>query len=402
MKRSGLRLWVGMMTSLAFIGGGLGLGVRLGGNMAVVAPAALAAAPMPLMMDQGLPSLAPMLAQVMPAVVSIEVAGRRVERVQAQSGAPLLGPNASQCQQGGPLYNTPICPEPERVAGPRFRSLGSGVIIDAVEGYVVTNYHVVNQAERIQIELLNGRRFEAQLVGQDLGSDLAWLKINQAADLVAIRLADSDQLRVGDYALAIGNPYGLGSTVTSGIVSALGRSGLGRQSYEHFIQTDAAINRGSSGGALINVSGELIGINTAILAAGGGNIGIGFAIPSNMVKNLTDQMRRYGEVRRGVIGVVGTEVSQEMVQAFNLDQRLGGFITEVLSGSAAAYGGMRAGDVVVSVDGQSVPSFAAFRAQISSVPIGTRLDVGVLRQGQPLTLSIQVAPPPAATAPSMP
>ncbi|MBP6117407.1 MAG: trypsin-like peptidase domain-containing protein [Neisseriaceae bacterium] len=392
-----IRLGLALMLVL-----GVGLGAWLGGHVPIAGSRAAAATPV---LPNTLPTLAPMLSQVMPAVVSIEVVGRLPAPSSPRSGTPLLDPSAPMCQSGAPFFNTPMCANPAAPAvdRPTYRTLGSGVIIDAQAGYVVTNNHVVNQAERIRIELINGRRHEAVIVGQDRLSDLALLKISQPNDLVAIRLADSDRLRVGDYALAIGNPYGLGTTVTSGIISALGRSGLGRQSYEHFIQTDAAINRGNSGGALINVAGELIGINTAILAAGGGNIGIGFAIPSNMVGHLTDQMRRYGEVRRGVIGVIGAEITEDVASALNLEQRLGGLITEVLSGSSAASGGMLAGDVVVSLNGQSLPSFAAFRNQIGSVPIGTRLQVGVLRQGLMQTLTIRVVAPapaePVAEAP---
>lgn len=176
----------------------------------------------------------------------------------------------------------------------KFMALGSGVIIDAAKGYVVTNNHVVDNATVIKVQLSDGRKFDAKIVGKDPRSDIALIQIQDPKNLTAIKLADSDTLRVGDYTVAIGNPFGLGETVTSGIVSALGRSGLNAQNYENFIQTDAAINRGNSGGALVNLNGELIGINTAILAPDGGNIGIGFAIPSNMVKNLTSQMVEFG------------------------------------------------------------------------------------------------------------
>lgn len=188
-------------------------------------------------------------------------------------------------------------------------ALGSGVIIDAAKGYVVTNNHVVDNASVIKVQLSDGRKFDAKVVGKDPRSDIALIQIQNPKNLTAIKLADSDALRVGDYTVAIGNPFGLGETVTSGIVSALGRSGLNVENYENFIQTDAAINRGNSGGALVNLNGELIGINTAILAPDGGNIGIGFAIPSNMVKNLTSQMVEYGQVKRGELGIMGTELN---------------------------------------------------------------------------------------------
>ncbi len=209
----------------------------------------------------------------------------------------------------------------------KFMALGSGVIIDAAKGYVVTNNHVVDNANTIKVQLSDGRKFDAKVVGKDPRSDIALIQIQDPKNLTAIKLADSDALRVGDYTVAIGNPFGLGETVTSGIVSALGRSGLNAENYENFIQTDAAINRGNSGGALVNLNGELIGINTAILAPDGGNIGIGFAIPSNMVKNLTGQMVEFGQVRRGELGIMGTELNSELAKAMKVDAQRGAFVS---------------------------------------------------------------------------
>ncbi|WP_333890666.1 PDZ domain-containing protein, partial [Atlantibacter subterraneus] len=206
----------------------------------------------------------------------------------------------------------------------------------------------------------------------------------------AIKLADSDALRVGDYTVAIGNPFGLGETVTSGIVSALGRSGLNAENYENFIQTDAAINRGNSGGALVNLNGELIGINTAILAPDGGNIGIGFAIPSNMVKSLTSQMVEYGQVRRGELGIMGTELNSELAKAMKVDAQRGAFVSQVMPNSSAAKAGVKAGDVIVSLNDKPISSFAALRAQVGTMPVGSKLTLGLLRDGKPTSVTLEL------------
>ncbi len=269
-----------------------------------------------------------------------------------------------------------------------FRALGSGVIIDAAKGYVVTNNHVVDNATKINVKLSDGRSFDAKVIGKDPRTDIALLQLKDAKNLTAIKIADSDQLRVGDYTVAIGNPYGLGETVTSGIVSALGRSGLNVENYENFIQTDAAINRGNSGGALINLNGELIGINTAILAPDGGNIGIGFAIPSNMVKNLTSQMVEFGQVKRGELGIMGTELNSELAKAMKVDAQKGAFISQVLPKSAAAKAGIKAGDVIVSMNGKAINSFAGFRAEIGTLPVGSKITLGLLRDGKPVKVEV--------------
>ena len=234
------------------------------------------------------PSLAPMLKNVIPAVVNISVKGKK---------------------DVAPMFNIPkefrfMFPDLDRGTRQReFQALGSGVIIDSKKGYVVTNHHVIEDADEIRIALSDGREYDAKKIGSDPHTDLALLQLKKFDNLTAIKLADSDELEVGDFAIAIGNPFGLGQTVTSGIVSALGRTGLNIENIENFIQTDAAINSGNSGGALVNLKGELIGINTAILGPNGGNIGIGFSIPSNMVKTVVDQIQKYGEVRRGQLGV---------------------------------------------------------------------------------------------------
>ena len=345
---------------------------------------------------QQLPSLAPMLEKAMPSVVSINVEGSttaRTPRLPPQF-QQFFGDNSPFCQDGSPFQNSPMCQgaAPGGNAAPqqKFRALGSGVVINAEKGYVVTNNHVVDNATKIQVQLSDGRRYEAKVIGKDPRSDIALIQLQDFKNLTAIKIADSDSLRVGDYTVAIGNPYGLGETVTSGIVSALGRSGLNVENYENFIQTDAAINRGNSGGALVNLNGELIGINTAILAPDGGNIGIGFAIPSNMVRNLTAQMVEFGQVKRGELGIRGTELNSELAKAMKVDAQRGAFVSQVMPKSSAAKAGIKAGDVVISLNKKQISSFAALRAEVGSLPVGTKLELGLLRDGKPLTVTVEL------------
>ncbi|WP_145592347.1 serine endoprotease DegP [Yersinia bercovieri] len=348
--------------------------------------------------SQQLPSLAPMLEKVMPSVVSINVEGSTQVSNAAAGGIPpqfqqFFGDDSPFCQDGSPFQGSPMCQGGQGGKGAvpskqEFRALGSGVIIDAAKGYVVTNNHVVDNATKINVKLSDGRSYEAKVIGKDPRTDIALLQLKDFKNLTAIKMADSDQLRVGDYTVAIGNPYGLGETVTSGIVSALGRSGLNVENYENFIQTDAAINRGNSGGALINLSGELIGINTAILAPDGGNIGIGFAIPSNMVKNLTSQMVEFGQVKRGELGIMGAELNSELAKAMNVDAQKGAFISQVVPKSAAAKAGIKAGDVIVSMNGKPINSFAGFRAEIGTLPVGSKMTLGLLRDGKPVNVEV--------------
>ncbi|MCL4125941.1 UNVERIFIED_CONTAM: hypothetical protein GTU68_012667 [Idotea baltica] len=259
---------------------------------------------------------------------------------------------------------------------PRHRtkqSLGSGVIFDAKKGLVLTNNHVIQRADEITVSLTDGRSFQAELVGSDPATDVALIKI-PAENLTALSLADSDKLRVGDFVVAIGNPFGLGQTVTSGIVSALGRSGLGIEGYEDFIQTDASINPGNSGGALVNLRGELVGINTAIFSPGqrAGNIGIGFAIPSNMVKQISDQLLQFGEVKRAYLGVQMQDINQELADAFNIAPGQGAVITSIQKGSAAdeaanspaARAGLKVNDIITSVNKIDVDSLDAFKQRV--------------------------------------
>jgi len=349
--------------------------------------------------SQPLPSLAPMLETVMPSVVSINVEGSTTVRTprMPQQFQQFFGDNSPFCQDGSPFQGSPMCqeggPEGKGYGGAdsqqqKFRALGSGVVIDAAKGYVVTNNHVVDNATKIQVQLSDGRKYDAKVIGKDPRSDIALIQLKEAKNLTAIKLADSDNLRVGDYTVAIGNPYGLGETVTSGIVSALGRSGLNVENYENFIQTDAAINRGNSGGALVNLNGELIGINTAILAPDGGNIGIGFAIPSNMVKNLTSQMVEFGQVKRGELGIMGTELNSELAKAMKVDAQRGAFVSQVLPKSSAAQAGIKAGDVIVSINNKPISSFSALRAEVGSLPVGTKMELGLIRDGKPLKVNV--------------
>ena len=319
-----------------------------------------------------IPSLAPMLEETMPAVVSISVEGKQVSRQAIpEMFRPFFG------GQGGQVQERP------------FRSLGSGVIVDADKGYIVTNAHVVDSADKIVVTLTDGREFEATKVGTDNESDIALLEI-EPDKLTEITLADSDKLRVGDFVIAIGNPFGLSQTVTSGIVSALGRTGVNVGGYENFIQTDAAINRGNSGGALINLKGELVWINAAIFAPGAnaGNVGIGFAIPSNMMNNLIKQMIEFGEVRRGLLGVIGNDVDAGLAEAFNSEVNKGAFVAEVTEDSAAAKAGIQAGDIISKVNGKLINSFAELRAKIASMGAGAKVELGIIRQGEALAVNV--------------
>ncbi len=255
---------------------------------------------------------------------------------------------------------------------------------------MITNHHVIDGANKIRVQLHDGREYDAELIGSDGMSDVALLKLEKVGDLTEIKLADSDSLRVGDFAIAIGNPFGLGQTVTSGIISALGRSGLNVENFENFIQTDAAINSGNSGGALVNLNGELIGINTAILGPNGGNVGIGFAIPVNMAKNLVEQILEFGEVKRGVLGVQGGELTSELAEAFGYETNHGAFVSQVVPDSAAANAGIEAGDIIVSVNGKEIRSFGELRAKIATLGAGKEVKLGIIRDGKDKTVTAKL------------
>lgn len=332
------------------------------------------ATPLIRAMDNGqdTPSLASMLKQVIPAVVNISVKGKKDVR---------------------PMLNIPeefrfMFPNLDRPRQREFRALGSGVIIDAKKGYIVTNHHVIDDADEIRIALSDGREFDAKKIGSDPHTDLALLELEDFDNIQDIPLANSDDLEVGDFAVAIGNPFGLGQTVTSGIVSALGRTGLNIENIENFIQTDAAINSGNSGGALVNLKGELIGINTAILGPNGGNIGIGFAIPSNMVKTIIHQLQEYGEVRRGQLGLTGTELNADLAKNFGYDSNTGAFVNEIIEGSAADKAGIRSGDIITSIDGKKIQSFGELRAKVATLGAGAKVKLGIFRDGKEIEVTV--------------
>ena len=290
------------------------------------------------------------------------------------------------------------------------QAIGSGVIVDAQRGYVLTANHVIAHMPTVQVTTKEGRRFVAKLVGRDRGTDVAVLRLQGGQALKAIPLGDSDSLEVGDFVIAVGNPFGLGQTVTSGLVSALGRTGLDKEGYEDFIQTDAPINPGNSGGALVNMRGELVGINTAIFSAGGGNIGIGFAVPINMVRRVMEQIVQHGQVRRGRIGVSMKDLTPGIGATLPAGITGGAVIADVSRGSPAERVGIQKGDIVVAADGAPIRSVSRLRNQIGLTPIGKTLQLTVQRKGIVQNVSVEVAPggefdrkdvqqPPAITPP---
>jgi len=350
--------------------------------IATLATASPALAGIPPVDSQGqpVPSLAPMLKRVMPAVVNVYTRKRVPVRENPLFADPLfrqffnLPPHAQQPR--------------ERFA----RSLGSGVIIDAKHGYILTNNHVVANADQISVTLHDGRSFPAKLVGADKASDIAVIQI-KAKDLTSLPVGNSDNLRVGDFVVAIGDPFGIGQTATSGIVSALGRTGLGIEGYEDFIQTDASINPGNSGGALVNLRGHLVGINTAILSKSGGNVGIGFAIPVNMAREVMNQLIKYGHVRRGQLGVMAQNLTPNLAAAFGLKQGHGAVVSRVLRDSPAAKAGVETGDIVVAVNGHNVRDAADLRNTIGLLRVGQTVKLGLLRRGKPVSVDVRIEAP---------
>lgn len=323
-------------------------------------------------------SLAPMLEKVQPAVVTISVEGKA--KTNSRAALPDDIPEEFRFFFGDRFADQF---GNNRGSSRNFRGLGSGVIINADKGYVLTNNHVVDGADKITVQLQDGREFKGKLLGKDEQSDIALVQIEKPTNLTAIKFADSDKLRVGDFTVAIGNPFGLGQTVTSGIVSALGRStGSDSGAYENYIQTDAAVNRGNSGGALVNLSGELIGINTAIISPSGGNAGIAFAIPSNQANNIVQQILEFGHVRRGLLGIKGGELNADLAKAFKVDAQKGAFVSEVLPNSAAEKAGLKAGDVITAINGQKIVSFAEMRAKIATSGAGKTMKLTYLRDGK--------------------
>ena len=324
----------------------------------------------------GIPTLAPIIEKVTPAVVNISVKGK-VEKAVAggldDEDNPLFqNPELRRFfqQPGGPQGK----PQAQR---PR-QSSGSGVIVDAKKGYVLTNHHVIADAAEIMVTLKDKREVIAKLLGSDEGTDIALLKID-ADNLAELPIGDSSDMKVGDYVIAVGNPFGLSQTVTSGIVSAVGRSGLNIEGYEDFIQTDASINPGNSGGALVNLKGELIGINTAIIGPSGGNVGIGFAVPTSMAKSVMMQLASSGSVSRGRIGVQIQNMSPELAKNLGIDQASGALVGGVEKGTPAESAGIKAGDVITAVNGAAVQGASELRNRVGMTPVGTPLELTVMR-----------------------
>jgi len=330
------------------------------------------------------PSLAPMLKKVNPAVVNIATYSTQQYRYNPLLNDPFFRR----------FFNIPEQRKFRRQAPEKQQqSAGSGVIVNARDGIVMTNYHVIKQADEVRVSLLDGRSYEAKIIGSDPDLDVAILAI-EADKLSDVPIADSSALEVGDFVVAIGNPFGLGQTVTTGIVSALGRSGLGIEGYENFIQTDASINPGNSGGALVNLNGELVGINTAIIAPAGGNVGIGFAIPANMVKASMAQILEYGEVRRGQIGVDIQDITPDLRAAFDMKNgQIGVLITKVVKGASADEAGLKPGDVVLEVDGQATHSAGQLRSRIGIKSIGEKESLTILRSGNVKNLTVTITKP---------
>jgi serine protease Do/serine protease DegQ len=328
----------------------------------------------------GVPSLAPMLKPVMPAVVNISVTG--------------------EVEVHNPLMDDPFFRRffdvPDEPQEREFQSVGSGVIVDAGKGYVITNNHVVKDAKEIKVRLSDDREFDAKLIGRDDGTDVAVLQI-KADKLTALPLGNSDALQVGDFVVAIGSPYNLRQTVTSGIVSALGRTGIS-DGLADFIQTDASINPGNSGGALVNLRGELVGVPSMIYSQSGGNVGIGFAIPVNLVHSIMTQLIDHGSVERGHIGVVGgQEVTPELAKALNLPSNRGALVGRVLPKSPADKAGLKAGDLIVEANGKQIVDFSQLRSLVGLMHVGDKVTMKIYRDGKPKTINVTVGKDERAT-----
>ena len=347
---------------------------------AVIGGPAYAALPAPVAEAAPMPSLAPIVKRVSAAVVNIATRGT----IKEQPG------------QHNPLLDDPFfrrffeVPPDSKPRERQFQSAGSGVIVDAKNGYIITNHHVVENANEITITLLDNRTFSAKVIGSDEGADIAVLQAKEP-NLVAMSLGDSTRLEVGDYVVAIGNPFGLQHTVTAGIVSALGRTGINPDGYEDFIQTDASINPGNSGGALVNLRGELVGINSAILSRSGGNIGIGFAIPVNMAKGVMDQLIKYGQVKRGILGVNIYDVTPDIAKEFGLAESSGALVAGVAQGSAAEHAGVKTGDIITSINGVNMKSAGELRNSIGMLRVGDKVEIGLLRDGKPHKFTALIA-----------
>jgi Do/DeqQ family serine protease len=340
-----------------------------------------AATPAAAQLPSDVPSLAPMIEKVSPAVVNISVSG------SADAENPLA--EDEFLRRFFDFDN----PDGRR----EIQAAGSGVIVDAKKGYILTNHHVVENADKITVTLWDDRSLSAKVVGSDQGSDLALLQV-ASDNLVEMPFGDSSRLRVGDYVVAIGNPFGFSNTVTSGIVSALGRSGINAENYEDFIQTDASINPGNSGGALVSLEGQLVGINSAIISRTGGNIGIGFAIPVNMARSIMEQLVSYGSVRRGLLGVSINDVTPEIAETFGLHDTSGALVAAVSPSSAAERAGIQVSDVIVSINDHHVRNSGSLKAAIGLLRPGETVRVELIRDGRPITLTAELGELPVATA----
>lgn len=341
--------------------------------VSIIGSANIAKAAFPI--HEGIPSLAPLLRKTTPAVVNISVRTPAPRRYNPLLRDPFFRH----------FFDLPQT-EPPRM---RERAAGSGVIVDADRGLVLTNHHIVERAEAVVVILEDKRRFVAELLGSDPGTDIALLQID-ADGLTAMPVGDSDDLHVGDFVIVIGNPFGLGKTVTSGIVSALGRSGLDFKDFEDFIQTDASINPGNSGGALISLKGELVGINTAILGPSGGNIGIGFAVPSNMASAVMRQLAEYGDMARGGIGVVVQDLDPDLAEALGAAKGQGTVIVKVKAGSPAERAGLRIEDVITAINGSPVDDARDLLNSIGLIRVGEDIDLDLIRAGEPLRITATV------------
>lgn len=326
-----------------------------------------------------LSSLAPILEKVLPTVVNIHVTGTQIQNQKIPEEFKFFfGPNFPSQQRNFR----------------HFEGASSGIIIDSENGYIITNHHVIKHANKIYVQLSNGKEINGKVIGSDPLTDIALIQIKSSNQknlkqfrLKSIKFSDSDQLRIGDFVIAIGNPFGIGQTVTSGIISALGRS-INSNALENFIQTDAPINKGNSGGALINLSGELIGINTAILSPGGGNIGIGFAIPSNIAKSISNQIIKNRKIKRGVLGIKAVEMTSDLAKSLNIELKLGAFVKEIIPNSPAFQAGIQPGDILISINNKQVNSFSEFKSKIGTTDIGKKITIGVLRKGKLIKVNV--------------
>ncbi len=343
-------------------------------------PAVNAAAQNAIPTRDGIPTLAPLVEKVVPGVVNIAVKAK----VEVSADNPLF--NDPMFRRFFGDKNAPKMPERSAV--------GSGVIVNAQKGYILTNHHVIEDASDIAVTLSDRRVFTAKVIGSDDQTDIAILQV-EAKNLTAIPMGDSDEVRVGDYVIAVGNPFSLGHTVTSGIVSAKGRGSMGIEGYEDFIQTDASINPGNSGGALVNLKGELVGMNTAIVGPSGGNVGIGFAVPTSMIKGVMAQLTEYGEVKRGIIGVGIQDLNPELAKNLGMEQSEGALVGTIAKGSPAELAGVKAGDVVVAMDGKPVRTSGELRNRIGLLTVGTSINLTILRDKAKKDIKVTIGKAPA-------